>query len=129
MAFDDVAYCRMCGRMIKFIWTKNAKRMPCDSFSVTIIPDRNGKLYYEAEQRPIYGKKCDPDEPGAVRVFEPHYYTCPKQIPKRAKQSKAESEAEAEKARQAKMQAEKAKAEEAAQRREMERRQTCLFRV
>lgn len=130
MAFDDVTYCRMCGRMIRFLWTKTGKRMPCDSFSVALRPDREGRLYYEGDQKPIYGRKCDPEEPGAVKAWEPHYYTCPKQIPKRAYQSKADSEAAAMKAQQHSA-AEKAKADKLAaqlENQDWERRQTSMFR-
>lgn len=132
MREGNTAYCNDCGRMIQFVLTKKNRWMPINCESIAMRPDKDGKLYYKGDRRPVFGRKCDPDDPEAIKAFEPHFYTCPIIIPKRAKHSKAEIEAEATAKAQQYAAAEKARAEKLAAQQEnkdWERRQTSIFRT
>lgn len=133
MAYGDAPTCRHCGRIIRFILTKNGKWLPCDGFSEPIIPTGSGGIYYEEDGTQVRGKRTDRDDPNAIRALVPHFITCPKLNPPKktearntvdilaaARAKEAEKRAEAERiARE--------KAEEAARQKEWEERQCSLF--
>ena len=78
MAWGDQAKCKKCGRLLRFVQTQNGKWMPCDSFSVKILPSRDGRLFYLGDREAMYGFKVDASTAGAVAAWEPHFATCPK---------------------------------------------------
>lgn len=125
MREGNTAYCDKCGKMIQFVLTKNNRWMPVNCEAAAVRPDKEGRWYYRGDRDPVHGRKCAPEEPGAVKALEPHYYTCSALIPKRARESKAQQE-------QQRSAAEKAKTEKLAadsENREWASRQTSLFRT
>lgn len=89
----DQPKCRKCGRLLKFIKTKKGKHMPVDSFSVHVMPAERGALYWMENGETVRGYLCDKTAPGAVKAYEPHWYTCPfaKEM-KRTPQKKTDEE-------------------------------------
>lgn len=69
--------CRKCGKLLQFIKTKKGKMMPVDSFSVHVMPSGSGALYWLEDGNTVRGYLCDKTAPGAVKAYEPHWYTCP----------------------------------------------------
>ena len=82
MAWGDLPKCRQCRGILIFMQTEAGRWMPCDSFSVTVLPDDKGALYYTDHRKSIRGRKCDPETEGAVRAWEPHFVTCKGAAPK-----------------------------------------------
>lgn len=68
--------CRRCGRIITFVRTRNGKQMPCDSFSVWIVPYIRGNVFYKENGEQIRGYLAKRDSAGAVEAFAPHWGTC-----------------------------------------------------
>lgn len=77
MASEDLKMCRCCGKMIVFLQSPKGGRVPCNSFSVKVVPEKGGKLYYLGEGRTIWGRKVEAGTSGAVTAWESHYGTCP----------------------------------------------------
>lgn len=69
--------CRKCGKLLKFVKTKNGRNMPVDSFSVNIRSVASGALYYMDDGTTVRGVLCDRSATGSMQVYEPHWYTCP----------------------------------------------------
>lgn len=107
MAWGDPCMCRKCGKMITFVRSHRGGLVPCDSFTVRVIPDKSGRLFYLGEGKTIWGRKTDANDPGGVTAWESHYGTCSnpeKKSPKREKKTpaqlaKAREEAAAERKR------------------------------
>ena len=73
----DQPKCRKCGKLLQFIKTPKGKMMPVDSFSVYVMPSGSGALYWLEDGTTVRGYLCDKTAPGAVKAYEPHWYTCP----------------------------------------------------
>ena len=77
MAWGDPTMCSGCGKMIIFVRSHKGGLVPCNSFSVKVVPDKRGKLYYLGEGKTLWGRKVKDNESGAVTAWESHYGTCP----------------------------------------------------
>lgn len=88
MAWDEPFMCRECGKMIVFRRSHKGGMVPCNSFSVKIVPDKGGKLYYLGEGKVMWGRKTDDNDPGGVTAWESHYAVCPKQERSERKRSR-----------------------------------------
>lgn len=94
-------YCDGCGRLITFVTAPAGHPVPCDSFSVKVVPSksREARQFYAGGGKIIWGRKVADDNSEAVSAWEPHNATCPN--PRGAKQQprKATPEEIAEKRR------------------------------
>ena len=68
--------CRACGQIICFIPMKSGKKMPCDSFSLWVLPATRGRIYFDGSGNTVRGIVSTKDEPRSVQVWEPHWATC-----------------------------------------------------
>jgi|GEM_PF-809715 len=66
--------CKSCGRKIIFIESRKGKKIPCDPFEVSFIPDRKGSdSVVMADGSVMKGRIC---EDGSHRGLVSHFATC-----------------------------------------------------
>lgn len=98
MAWGDLSVCRKCGRTIVFVRSHKGHFVPCNDFSVKVVPDKRGRLYYLGEGKTIWGSECDRNDPSGITAWKPHYGSCtPVKKNKPGKKTKAQIAAEREK--------------------------------
>lgn len=68
--------CRECGRMIIFLDAPGGV-MPCNSFSLQVIPDKYGRMFYLGDGKIVRGRLPKEGEGGTVKAWESHYAACP----------------------------------------------------
>lgn len=100
MAYGDLKNCERCGRVIKFVRSPKGVPVPCESFSVRVVPHKSGKLFYLGDGGTVWGIKTAENDPAAVTAWESHYAVCPKPAEKPRRKRKKSPE-EIAKAREA----------------------------
>lgn len=78
MSSVETRMCHGCGRLITFVMAPAGHRVPCDSFSVKVVPDKSlaARQFYIGGGKIIWGRKVAEDTPGAVSAWEPHNAFC-----------------------------------------------------
>jgi len=121
--YDETAYCRKCGRPIRFLRTKKGKLMPVDGFSFNIVPRENGTAYFNEAGERVVGMAVSGPGPNTVKAWMCHFVTCPEgEFFKNRKREESWNEMQARKVReQIEKEAAEAAEKEARRRERMER--------
>lgn len=75
--YEETAYCRKCGRMIRFLRTKKGKLAPVDSFSLNVVPKAEGGIFFREDGSTVRGVVVSAEGPNSVRAWQSHFVTCP----------------------------------------------------
>ena len=120
--YEENAYCRKCGRPIRFLRTKKGKLMPVDGFSFNVVPKEGGTAYFNEAGERIVGAAVDKPGPNTVKAWMCHFVTCPEgEAFKNRKREESWNEMQARKIRE-RIEKEKTEADEKAARQEAKKR-------
>lgn len=102
--------CRECGRMVIFLPSPSGT-VCCNSFSVKVVPDKSGRMYFLGDGKTMWGRAAAPGEANAVTAWESHYAMCPESRRRDATRRRKKTKTEIEEARKrAEAEAERVKA-------------------
>ena len=87
MSINEPAICRSCGRLIIFVAAPAGHLVPCNSFSVKVLPDKSNaaRQFYVGKGKIVWGRKVPAGTSGAISAGEPHNAICPQ--PRRFKKA------------------------------------------
>lgn len=122
--YDEQAYCRKCGRPIRFIRTKRGKLAPVDGFSFQIVPRGDGAVWFTEDGATVRGTAVGAAGPNTVRAWQSHFVTCPEgEAFRNRKRAEGWNETQARIAREREEKKAAEDAEKAARREERQRKE------